>query len=357
MSEQGTATTPGDARPRTEALVSVEGLAVEVTARSGRLRAVDGATLSIAEGEVFGLVGESGCGKTTLAMAIASLLPTAAKVVEGSVTVDGRKLTGLPERQLRQVRGDLVGVVFQDPMSTLNPTMKVGRQVAEPFRLHRDTTSKAAMIEAEQMLELVGLPNPRRVLDSYPHQLSGGMRQRICIAAALICRPKLLIADEPTTALDVTTQDQILRLFQKLRAEFRMSVLLVTHDMGVIAGQADRVGVMYAGQLAEVGSVLEIFDSPRHRYTQALLESVPTLETDVSQPLQTIPGLPPRLDRIGLGCRFAPRCRFADEACDTLPDWQRLSSTHSHRCAHPGVAADASVNDHQPLARAEQSLG
>ncbi|GAA2015477.1 ABC transporter ATP-binding protein [Catenulispora yoronensis] len=325
----------------------VENLCVDVATRDGSLRAVDGASLTIAEGEVFGLVGESGCGKTTLGMAIAGLLPSAARTVAGTVSVAGRTLTGLRERELRRIRGDLVGVVFQDPMTTLNPTMKVGRQVAEPFRLHRDTTARAARHAAEQMLDLVGLPNPGRVLDAYPHQLSGGMRQRVCIAAALICRPKLLIADEPTTALDVTTQDQILRLFQRLRAELGMSILLVTHDMGVIAANADRVGVMYAGQLAEVGPVLEIFDSPQHRYTRALLESVPTLDTDLSRPLRTIPGLPPRLDRVGPGCRFAPRCGFADDACSAadLP-WRELSPMHSHRCVHP-----------RGLSRAEHSHG
>jgi peptide/nickel transport system ATP-binding protein len=318
-------------------LVDVRELSVEIAVSKRRsLRAVDDVSLSIRRGETVGLVGESGSGKTTLGMAIAGLLPSNARVTTGSVRIGSETLTGRKERELCAIRGDLVGVVFQDPMTALNPTMTVGRQVAESWLLHRPGGREEARAEAEKMLELVGMPSPRRALDSYPHQLSGGMRQRACIAAALICRPALLVADEPTTALDVTTQDQIMRLFGQLKEELDMAILLITHDMGVVAGHTDRVAVMYAGQVVEQGETVAIFDSPRHRYTTALLDSVTKLDCDKAAPLRSILGMPPNLGDLSEGCHFAARCQLADDTCrQQTPRWASASTTHQHRCFHP----------------------
>ena len=327
-------------------LVDVRDLSVEFAFRRKSIRAVDEVSLSFGRGETLGLVGESGSGKTTLGMAIAGLLPANARVRNGVVTVGDETLTGRDERDLCAIRGDLVGVVFQDPMTALNPTMTVGRQVAESWLLHRPGGRDQAMAEAERMLELVGMPSPRRALDAYPHQLSGGMRQRACIAAALICRPALLVADEPTTALDVTTQDQIMRLFERLKTEFDMSILLITHDMGVVAGHTDKVAVMYAGEIVEQGETLAIFDSPRHRYTTALLDSVTKLDCDKAAPLRTIAGMPPDLSETKRGCYFATRCQAADDACRReTPRWWTVSDTHRHRCFHPTDTDQGDVSE------------
>jgi len=316
-------------------VLEVDELRVEIRLRRSTVRAVDGVSFSIAPGETVGLVGESGCGKSTIGLSLLGLLPAGGRLVAGSIRLSGRELTGLPEEELQEVRGDRIGIVFQDPLTSLNPTMTIGDQVGEPLRIHRGASARAARSRAAELLELVGLPGPSRQLDRYPHELSGGMRQRVSLATALACEPALLVADEPTTALDVTTQDQILELLAQLKSELGMAVLLITHDMGVVAGQADRVLVMYAGQLVEAGSTDHVFSHTRHRYTQALLESIPRLTTSRTEALHSIPGQPPDLARPFGGCRFAPRCAFATGECLTAPPPFSGAAGHVFTCIHP----------------------
>jgi oligopeptide/dipeptide ABC transporter ATP-binding protein len=312
--------------------------------RRGRdvVTAVDGISFDIGPGETVGLVGESGCGKTMTGMSIMRLLPPHGRIASGSVHLAGRELTALGEREMRQTRGRDVAMVFQDPMTSLNPTMTIGRQIAEAVRLHRSVSTAQARERAVEVLGLVGMPQPEQRLDSYPHQLSGGMRQRVMIALALACEPKLLIADEPTTALDVTIQAQILELLQRLRDQLSMGVLLVTHDLGVIAGQADRVLVMYAGRIVESGPTHELFARPRHPYTEALLGAIPRLDQEQGEELRSIPGLPPDLAHPPAGCRFAPRCAFATDRCRT-EDPALTGDTHTYACFHPRPAQRATV--------------
>jgi oligopeptide/dipeptide ABC transporter ATP-binding protein len=318
-------------------VLEVEGLRVDIELRRSTVHAVDGVSFAIGEGETVGLVGESGCGKTTIGLALLGLLPVGGRVVGGRVVLGGRELTALDEDGLRDVRGNEIGIVFQDPLTSLNPTMTIGDQVAEPLRIHRDASPRDARTRAEELLALVGLPAPRRQLDRYPHQLSGGMRQRVCVAIALACDPALLIADEPTTALDVTTQDQILALFARLKSELGMAVLLITHDMGVVAGQADRVLVMYAGKLVECGETDRIFYETRHRYTQALLESIPRLDTSRDAALYSIRGAPPDLSRPPAACRFSPRCAHATDVCRTEEPQLTGANGHVFACFHPAA--------------------
>jgi oligopeptide/dipeptide ABC transporter ATP-binding protein len=316
-------------------VLEVEGLRVQIALRRSTIRAVDGVTFSIGPGETVGLVGESGCGKTTIGLALLRLLPTGGAIVSGRIRLNDRDLMPLSEDEMRAVRGDRIGIVFQDPMTSLNPTMTIGDQVGEPLRIHRGASAGVARRRAAELLELVGLPSPSRHIDRYPHQLSGGMRQRVSLATALACEPALLIADEPTTALDVTTQDQILALFAELKRQIGMAVLLITHDMGVVAGQADRVLVMYAGKLVESGPTDRIFFETRHRYTQALLESIPRLSTSKAEPLYAIPGQPPDLARPSEGCRFAPRCLHATQVCRQTEPPLTGRQEHSFACFHP----------------------
>ena len=273
-------------------MLEVENLQTEFHLRSANVKAVDGVSFSVAEGECVGLVGESGCGKSTTGLSIMKLLPSVGHVTGGSVKLLGRDLLPLPEREMRKVRGNDVSMIFQDPMTSLNPTWTVGRQIAEAVRLHRDVTQKEALAQAREVLELVGMPRPAERLGYYPHQLSGGLRQRVMIAMALACSPKLLIADEPTTALDVTIQAQILDLIDGLRRDLKMAVILITHDLGVIAARANRVMVMYAGKIVEGAGTDELFASMRHPYTEALFRSIPRLDHDRSQALYSIPGMP-----------------------------------------------------------------
>jgi oligopeptide/dipeptide ABC transporter ATP-binding protein len=317
-------------------LLEIQDLQTFIRLRVGQVRAVDGVSFEIEAGETVGLVGESGCGKTMTGLSIMGLFPNGGYVAGGSIRFGGRDLARLGERDLQQVRGNEVGMVFQDPMTSLNPTMTIGTQVAEVVRKHRRVSKEAAMARAEEVLALVGMPRPAERLSYYPHQLSGGLRQRVMIGIALACEPKLLIADEPTTALDVTIQDQILKLLDQLKERLGMAVLLITHDLGVIAGRADRVLVMYAGKIVEHADTGELFRGTRHPYTAALLASIPRLGQSRARQLHSIPGLPPDLVSPPPGCRFAPRCSRATAECrETEPALGGAEPAHPFACFHP----------------------
>ncbi len=296
-------------------LLEIKDLKTNIRLRTTEVHAVDEVSFSIETGESVGLVGESGCGKTMTGMSIMQLLPPGGYIASGSISLEGRDLTKIPEKEMRSVRGNDIGMIFQDPMTSLNPCMTVGNQIAETVRLHRGASKKEALDRAAEVLSLVGMPNPRERLSYYPHQLSGGLRQRVMIAMALSCEPKLLVADEPTTALDVTIQAQILSLLDDLRSKLGMAMLLITHDMGVIAGRADRVLVMYAGKIVEEADTERLFLDTHHPYAEALLSSIPPLDRDVEGHLYSIPGLPPDLTNPPTGCRFASRCRYAHHDC------------------------------------------
>ena len=299
----------------TEPLLAVDDLRVHLSTPRGVVRAVDGVDFSLQPGTSLGIVGESGCGKTMTALALMRLLPSPpARIVSGHIMFDGEDVVALDESRMRALRGDAMAMIYQDPMTTLNPVFTAGEQIAEAVRLHRNTSRAAAMGRAIEMLELVGIPDPSRCAQSYPHQLSGGMRQRAVIAMALACHPKLLIADEPTTALDVTIQAQILDLLRRLQQELGTAIILITHDLGVIADLVDTVVVMYAGKVAERASVKRLFAAPRHPYTQGLLRSVPSLETREHR-MRTIDGAVPSALAMPSGCRFHPRCAIARDIC------------------------------------------
>jgi peptide/nickel transport system ATP-binding protein len=316
-------------------LLEINNLKTYIRQRQSEVHAVDGVSLSIEAGETLGLVGESGCGKTMTGMSIMHLLPNGGYIAAGSIRLGGRELVGLGEKELRHVRGNDVAVIFQDPMTSLNPTMQVGDQIAESVRIHRHASKRDALQRAEEVLGLVGMPRPKERLKDYPHQLSGGLRQRVMIAMALSCEPKLLIADEPTTALDVTIQLQILELLYELKQRLHMAVLLITHDMGVIAGRADRVMVMYAGKIVESASTVDLFENMRHPYTEALLASIPRLDQRSDAVLYSIPGLPPDLSHPPAWCRFQPRCRYATTRCHEEEPLLTGSSDHQYACFNP----------------------
>jgi oligopeptide/dipeptide ABC transporter ATP-binding protein len=317
-------------------LLEIQDLRTEIQLRTRVVKAVDGVTLSVEPGETLGVVGESGSGKTMVANSIMRLLPNGGHIVGGSIRLGGQELTTMTDEQIRAVRGNEVGMVFQDPLTSLNPTMTIGRQIAESVVLHKKIPKDEALDRAGEVLGLVGMPNPTERLRDYPHQLSGGLRQRVIIAMALACQPKLLIADEPTTALDVTIQAQILSLLDDLKKNLGMAVLLITHDMGVIAGHADRTMVMYAGQVIESASTDRLFEDVHHPYTEALLASIPQLNQDKSQRLYAIPGLPPDLSRPLSACRFAPRCQYTTEICRAEePPLGGEDAGHPYACFHP----------------------
>jgi peptide/nickel transport system ATP-binding protein len=301
-----------------EVVLEVRDLRAEFHLRSAVVKAVDGVSLAVRAGECLGLVGESGCGKTTTGLAVMKLLPNVGHITAGSIRLGGRELVHLSEKEMQKVRGNDVAMVFQDPMTSLNPTWTIGRQIAEPVRIHKGASKQEAFERALEVLTLVGMPRPEERIHQYPHQLSGGLRQRVMIAIALSCEPKVLIADEPTTALDVTIQAQILDLIDDLRQRLNMAVLLITHDMGVIATRTDRVMVMYAGKVVEAATTSELFGAMSHPYTEALFGSIPRLDQDKGESLYSIPGLPPDLSKPFVHCRFAPRCRYARDDC-----WQR----------------------------------
>jgi oligopeptide transport system ATP-binding protein len=322
------------------ALLEVDDLRTYFYTREGAVQAVDGVSFQVEKGKTLGIVGESGCGKSVTALSIMGLIPKPpAKIVSGSVVFDGHELTTLSEHQLEDVRGKEIAMIFQDPMTSLNPTFKIGTQITETLRRHFDTPKEAARQRAVELLEEVGIPRAAERLDDYPHQFSGGMRQRVMIAIALSCNPKLLIADEPTTALDVTIQAQILDLLDKLRQEHEMAMIIITHDMGVVAEAADDVAVMYAGQIVEQAPALDLFENPEHPYTEALLGALPQLEGEGIREgrLMSIPGRPPDLVNPPEACRFAPRCEYRDEdTCATQPqELREVRPGHLVRSAHP----------------------
>ncbi|WP_422770066.1 dipeptide ABC transporter ATP-binding protein [Plantactinospora sp. WMMC1484] len=332
----------------TAPLLELRELRTDIALRRGTVHALDGVSLAVRPGETLGIVGESGSGKTMTALSVMGLLPPGGEVVGGEIRFEGRDLRSLPPEEVRRIRGVRMGMVFQDPLTSLNPTMRIGTQVAEPLRVHQRLGRAQARERAIEILRRVGMPRPDRVVQNYPHELSGGMRQRVAIAMALVCSPRLLIADEPTTALDVTTQRQILELLDDLRAEFGMAVVLVTHDLGVIAGRADRVAVMYAGRVVEVAGTGELFRSPRHRYTEALLEALPESAVRHEQArLYSIPGLPPDLSRPLTGCRFAARCRHATDECRSTEVVLTPAGRHRYACLHP-VSAPATISSDAP---------
>jgi oligopeptide/dipeptide ABC transporter ATP-binding protein len=297
-------------------LLEIENLRTHFHTRVGLIRAVDRVDLDVSAGQTLGLVGESGCGKSVTALSIMRLIDPPGRIEPPSrIMFGGRDLVQLDEHELREIRGNQISMVFQEPMTSLNPVLTIGDQIVEAVRLHRDVSSAAARERALEMLALVGIPAPRRRFADYPHQLSGGMRQRVMIAMALACEPKLLIADEPTTALDVTIQAQILELMQDLRERLGMTILLITHDLGVVAEMCDDVAVMYAGRIVERGPTDTVFRSPQHPYTEALLHSIPLLGMTQSQPLKVIRGMVPSPLSWPRGCRFAPRCDYRFDRC------------------------------------------
>jgi oligopeptide/dipeptide ABC transporter ATP-binding protein len=300
-----------------EPLLAVDDLRVHLFTNRGVVRAVDGVGFALSAGKSLGIVGESGCGKTMTALSLMRLIPSPpARIVSGRIMFDGEDVVALDEPRLRALRGNAMAMIYQDPMTTLNPVFNVGEQIAEAVRLHRQASRAVALARAVEMLELVGIPDPARCAQSYPHQLSGGMRQRAVIAMALACHPKLLIADEPTTALDVTIQAQILDLMRRLQQELGTAIILITHDLGVIADLVDTVVVMYAGKVVERAPVRQLFAVPRHPYTQGLLRSVPSLETREHR-MRTIEGTVPSAYAMPPGCRFHPRCGIARDVCRT----------------------------------------
>jgi peptide/nickel transport system ATP-binding protein len=301
-----------------QAILSVENLRAHFQTPRGLVQAIDGVTLDVAEGRALGLVGESGCGKSVFARTIMGLLPSYTRIQPGSdVQFLGRDLLSMPLRERRALCGPEMAMIFQDPMTSLNPVMKIGEQIAEGMVYHLGTSHSAARARALELLVEVGIPQAEQRLDQYPHQLSGGMRQRVAIAIALACEPKLLIADEPTTALDVTVQAGILDLLQREQRARSMTTILITHDLGVVAGRCDEVAVMYAGKIVERAATAELFSSMRMPYTRALLDSIPKLDQPAHQRLNSIGGRPPQLIEPPSGCRFAPRCSKAEEQCRT----------------------------------------
>jgi oligopeptide/dipeptide ABC transporter ATP-binding protein len=313
-------------------LLDVRDLRTYFFIRRGILRAVDGVSFHVEEGEVVGIVGESGCGKSVTALSIMRLVPRPGRIVGGEILFKGQDLLKLDERRMRRIRGKEISMIFQEPMSSLNPVLTVGEQIAEAIRLHSDTGRREAWREAVESLAKVGIPSPELRAREYPHQMSGGMRQRVMIAMAIACHPSLLIADEPTTALDVTIQAQILDLIAQLKDDLGMSVMMITHDLGIVAGFAERVMVFYAGQIVEIAPTTEIFENPLHPYTRGLLASIPKISGEPEK-LLTIPGSPPDPKSLPKGCRFEPRCEMARKECaEVEPMLQESYPGHLVRC-------------------------
>jgi oligopeptide transport system ATP-binding protein len=319
-----------------EPLLSVEDLRVQFWTGGGTVYAVNGISFEIAPGETLGIVGESGCGKSVSALSLLGLLPRAGRVKGGTARFDDRDLLQLKDRELRKLRGKEIGMIFQDPMTSLNPVLTIGRQLREPLEEHFGMSRKQATARAAELVERVGIPSPKARLSDYPHQFSGGMRQRAMIAMALACKPKLMIADEPTTALDVTIQAQILALLRELVTEENTALILITHDLGVVAGMCERVNVMYAGMFMETGSAEQLFEHPRHPYTLGLLQSVPRLDAAQRTKLQAIEGAPRNMLEPPSACPFQPRCRYEVElSSQELPPLVEIEPGHQVACFNP----------------------
>ncbi len=317
-----------------ELILQVKNLSTIFKTERGPLKAIDGINFNVYRGEILGIVGESGCGKSVTSQSVLRLYDekyTAS--YEGEIFLDGEDLLKLPYKKMQDIRGKKISMVFQDALSSLNPVFSIGNQICEPLRIHQKMDKKQARAQAIEILKMVGIPSPEKRLKQYPHELSGGMRQRVMIAIALACRPELLIADEPTTALDVTIQAQIMDLIVKLNHQLEMGVMLITHDLGVVAETCSRVIVMYLGQIVEEASVYDLFDHPKHPYTLGLLQSIPSLDGDRTKTLHTIPGTVPLLSQIPSGCRFARRCEYTCDQCkEQMPPLIRLSDRQSVRC-------------------------
>jgi peptide/nickel transport system ATP-binding protein len=311
-------------------MLEVRDLRISFRTEQGRVRAIDGVSFDVAESEILGVVGESGSGKTISLLAVMGLINDPNAVIEGSIKLRGRELLGLKASEMRKLRGREIAMIFQDPMTAMTPVYTIGWQIAEQIMAHERIGKKAALARAVDLLAEVNIPNPREAIERYPHQLSGGMRQRAVIAMALSCNPALLIADEPTTALDVTVQAQILDLIRKLRRNHKSAVVFITHDMGVIAETADRVMVMYSGRIVERGTKAEILLDPRHPYTKALLDSIPPLEGEKPRRLKSIPGSPPSLLDLPKGCSFGPRCPSRFDRCAEKPPLE--GGAHAAAC-------------------------
>jgi len=315
-------------------LLQIENLQTQFFTSAGVVRAVDGINYDVAQGETVAVVGESGCGKSVGAMSILRLIPNPpGKIVGGKIIFDGRDLLKVSDQEMRKVRGRDIGMIFQEPMTSLNPVLTIGRQLTETVEHHLGVSSEAAMKRAVELLGLVGISEPDRRLKQYPHHLSGGMRQRVMIAMALACEPKLIIADEPTTALDVTIQAQILELMKNLTRELGVAMIIITHNLGVVARYADRVNVMYAGRIIESGNAEDIYHNPKHPYTLALLRSVPRMDQPRGEKLQPVGGQPPDLTKLDAGCAFRPRCVFAVDKCATAaPSLEEVGPGHISAC-------------------------
>jgi oligopeptide/dipeptide ABC transporter ATP-binding protein len=318
----------------TDPLLDVVGLTVEFATDDGLVRAVDDVSFSVRAGETVAIVGESGCGKSVTALSVMGLITKPGRIAGGAIHFEHQDLRSLPERDYRRLRGNEMAMVFQDPLSSLNPSFRVGAQIAEAVLTHHSQHKRAARERAVRLLEMVGIPRAAERARDYPHQFSGGMRQRAMIAMAIANQPKLLIADEPTTALDVTIQAQVLEVLRDAQRASNAAMILITHDLGIVAGSADRVLVMYAGRIVEHGSIDEIFYAPRHPYTMGLLGSVPRLGDGDRQPLSTIPGSPPSLIDLPPGCSLAPRCQFVIEQCRLeRPELEAIDAAGTHRSA------------------------
>jgi peptide/nickel transport system ATP-binding protein len=315
-------------------ILEINGLKTSFFTDNGEVPAVDDIDLYVREGEMLGIVGESGCGKSVTSLSIMGLIPKPpGKIVDGQILYEGKNITNLSERKMRSIRGNEIAMIFQEPMTSLNPLFKIGNQLMEALRTHQNISKKAAWNKAVEMLKLVGLPRANELMEDYPHQLSGGMRQRVMIAMAMICEPKVLIADEPTTALDVTIQKQILKLMKDLNQKMNTAIIMITHDLGVVAEVCDRVIVMYSGKVVESADIKTLFNNPKHPYTKGLLASIPDIRKK-SEHLYSIPGNVPKPGSIKKGCRFAPRCEFAFNRCfEEDPELYSFSDNkHDVRC-------------------------
>ena len=322
----------------TNLLLDIKNLSTSFFTEAGEVKAVRGVTLKIKKGETLGIVGESGCGKSVTALSVMRLVPQPGRVIKGEIVYKGQNLLSLSEKDTRAVRGKEIAIIFQEPLTSLNPVFTIGNQIEEAIRIHQDVGKKEASARAIEMLKSIGISVPEERFKDYPHQLSGGMRQRAMIAMALSCNPSLLIADEPTTALDVTIQAQILELIAGIQKKKKMAIMFITHDLGVVAEIADNVAIMYSGKIVEYGSAVSLLDDPLHPYTVSLLESIPSMESDKNKPLKAIKGFVPDLLNLPPGCSFCDRCFKAGEDCrEDEPQLLEVKKGHWAACLHPRV--------------------